>query len=72
VFTLGLAPIGSLVGGVLIDTVGGTTTLALLGAWICLVGLAFTQVPALRRASLAPPDDARGAEVIVLDEALLP
>jgi MFS family permease len=54
VMALGLMPIGSLVGGLLIDTVGGTATLAILGVALCALALAFTQVRALRRASLAP------------------
>lgn len=53
--SLGLMPIGSLVGGVLIDSVGGTVTLAVLGAVLCLIALAFSQVRGLRAASLAPP-----------------
>jgi MFS family permease len=55
VSTLALMPIGSLVGGVLIDAVGGTATLAILGAATCLLALAFSQVESLRSASLAPP-----------------
>jgi MFS family permease len=51
--TLGLGPIGALIGGVLIDTVGGTATLAVVGIAACAVGLAFSRAPALRAASLA-------------------
>jgi MFS family permease len=51
---LGLMPIGSLIGGVLIDTIGGTGTLAVLGASICVLALGFSQVGALRAASFAP------------------
>jgi MFS family permease len=54
VMALGLMPIGNLIGGVLIDTVGGTATLAVMGASIVVVGLVFTQVAGLRAASLAP------------------
>ena len=54
VMALGLMPIGSLVGGVLIDTVGGTSTVAILGASICVIALGFSQVRPLRAASLAP------------------
>ena len=54
VMSLGLMPIGSLIGGLLIDTIGGTATLAVLGTSLCAIGLAFTQIGALRRASLAP------------------
>jgi MFS family permease len=54
VIALGLMPVGNLIGGVLIDVVGGTATLAILGTGICLLGLGFSQVGALRGASLAP------------------
>jgi MFS family permease len=54
VMALGLMPIGSLVGGILIDAIGGTETLAILGASICLLAFVFSQVDALRSASLAP------------------
>jgi hypothetical protein len=47
--------VGSLIGGVLIDTVGGTNTLAILGGSICILAFGFSQVRALRAASLAPP-----------------
>jgi MFS transporter, ENTS family, enterobactin (siderophore) exporter len=57
VIALGLMPIGMLVGGVLIDAIGGTGTLAVMGASMCVVALAFTQVRGLRSASLAPPSD---------------
>ena len=55
VMALGLMPIGSLIGGVLIDTIGGTGTLFVLGAALCVVALVFSQVRGLRAASLAPP-----------------
>src|SRR5262249_2236141 len=54
VMALGLMPIGSLVGGILIDTTGGSETLAILGGATCAIALVFTQVGALRSASLAP------------------
>jgi MFS transporter, ENTS family, enterobactin (siderophore) exporter len=54
VTSLALMPIGNLIGGILIDAVGGTATLAILGSTTCAVALAFTQVPSLRAASLAP------------------
>jgi MFS family permease len=54
VMALGLMPIGSLIGGVLIDTIGGTETVAVLGVAMCLLALAFSQVRGLRAASLAP------------------
>jgi MFS family permease len=54
VIALAFMPIGMLIGGVLIDAVGGSATLAVLGAAMCLLALAFTQVGGLRNASLAP------------------
>jgi MFS family permease len=68
VIALGLMPIGSLIGGILIDTVGGTGTLAILGASLCIVALGFSQVGALRAASLAPAQaPARNAAAQVSD-----
>jgi predicted MFS family arabinose efflux permease len=64
VMALGLIPIGSLVGGVLIDTIGGTGTLFVLGAALCVVALVFSQVRGLRAASLAPPSQ-RGTEPVL-------
>ena len=55
VMALGLMPIGSLIGGVLIDTVSGTGTLLVLGVSLCVLALGFSQVRTLRAASLAPP-----------------
>lgn len=52
---LGFMPIGSLVGGILIDAVGGTATLAILGTSVCVLALGFSQVRPLRAASFAPP-----------------
>jgi MFS transporter, ENTS family, enterobactin (siderophore) exporter len=54
VMALALMPIGNLIGGILIDVVGGTATLAILGAATCAVALVFSQVPSLKAASLAP------------------
>jgi MFS family permease len=54
VMALGLMPIGSVIGGVLIDSVGGTGTLLVLGASICLLAAGFSQVATLRVASLVP------------------
>ena len=51
---LGLMPIGSVIGGVLIDAIGGTATLAVMGASMCVLAVTFSQVSALRDASLAP------------------
>jgi MFS family permease len=54
VVTLGLMPVAGVIGGILIDSIGGTGTLAILGASICLLALGFSRVGALRAASLAP------------------
>jgi MFS transporter, ENTS family, enterobactin (siderophore) exporter len=51
---LALMPVGSVIGGVLIDSVGGSMTLAILGTTVCALGVAFSQVGSLRAASLAP------------------
>jgi ENTS family enterobactin (siderophore) exporter len=53
-FSLGLQPIGMLVGGALIDATSGATTIAFMGSAVVLVSLAFAPVTALRRASLTP------------------
>jgi MFS transporter, ENTS family, enterobactin (siderophore) exporter len=52
--SLGLQPIGLLVGGALIDRVGGSATIAVMGFVVLAVSLAFTPVAALRGASLQP------------------
>jgi predicted MFS family arabinose efflux permease len=52
--SLGLQPIGLLVGGALIDRVGGSATIAVMGLVVLGVSLAFAPLTALRRASLAP------------------
>jgi MFS family permease len=54
VISLGLQPLGMLVGGVLIDTLSGSATLALMGAAMCVLALAFVPVKALRATLLAP------------------
>jgi MFS family permease len=54
VMALALVPIGSLIGGLLIDAVGGTATLAILGLAVCALAIVFSQVPSLSAASLAP------------------
>ncbi|HEX8025604.1 MAG TPA: MFS transporter [Candidatus Limnocylindrales bacterium] len=53
VFTLGFGPIGSLIGGTLIDTIGGTETLAVLGFAMVAIALLFVRAPGLWAASLA-------------------
>jgi len=51
--SLGLQPIGLLIGGLLIDTIGGTATMAVMGIALCVLAIAFAPVRALRTASLA-------------------
>jgi MFS family permease len=53
--SLGLMPIGSLIGGILIDAIGGTGTLVVVGASLCVLAVGFSQVRPLRAASFAPP-----------------
>jgi len=52
--SLGLQPIGMLVGGALIDLTDGSTTIALMGVVLIGLTLAFAPVRALRRATTAP------------------
>ena len=52
--SLGLQPVGLLVGGALIDLTSGSTTIAFMGICVAAVSLAFVPVAALRRATLAP------------------
>jgi MFS family permease len=59
VIALALMPFGMLIGGVLIDTISGTGTLAVLGAAMVVLALAFTRVGGLRSASLAPSSGQR-------------
>ncbi len=52
--SLGLQPVGLLVGGALIDLTNGSTTIAVLGVGLALVSLAFVPARALRHAALHP------------------
>ena len=52
--SLGLQPIGLLIGGALIDATSGSTTIAVMGICVAMVSLAFVPVVALRQATLAP------------------
>jgi len=56
--SLGLAPIGFVVGGVLIDAVGGTATIAIVGVAMCALAIAFMPVRGLRAASVLPAPSA--------------
>jgi predicted MFS family arabinose efflux permease len=52
--SLGLQPLGLLVGGALIDLTSGSTTIAVMGIVLVGLSLVFVPVRALRRASLQP------------------
>jgi predicted MFS family arabinose efflux permease len=52
--SIGLQPIGLLIGGALIDRIGGSATLALMGGTMALVTLLFVPLRVVRRASLQP------------------
>lgn len=52
--SLGLQPIGLLVGGALIDLTSGATTIAVMGIGLAVLSLAFIPVRALRNARLQP------------------
>jgi hypothetical protein len=52
--SLGLQPVGLLVGGALIDLTSGSTTIVAMGVAIALVSLVFAPVRVLRTASLQP------------------
>jgi MFS family permease len=51
--SLGLQPIGLLIGGALVDATSGATTLAVMGIGVAAITAAFVPVASLRRASLA-------------------
>jgi MFS family permease len=53
VISLGLQPVGMLGGGVLIDATNGSTTVAVMGALLCVLAAAFVPVHALRSATLS-------------------
>jgi MFS transporter, ENTS family, enterobactin (siderophore) exporter len=72
--SLGLQPIGVIIGGVLIDTIGGTETIAVLGAGSLILALAFVPVRPLRTARMgevapAAPPAAPGPTAEPLDPA---
>lgn len=52
--SLGLQPLGLLIGRALIDLTSGSTTIALMGVAVVAVSLLFVPVAGLRRASLDP------------------
>ncbi|HEY2916154.1 MAG TPA: MFS transporter [Candidatus Limnocylindrales bacterium] len=69
--TLAFGPPASLIGGISIDAIGGTATLAVFGLAVAVIGLAFTQVAGLRHASLAPRQAAPGP-ILEADEGVGP
>jgi MFS family permease len=58
--SLGLQPVGLLVGGALIDLTDGSTTIAIMGAILIGLTLVFAPVSALRRATVLPSVPLRG------------
>ncbi|MEO8571957.1 MAG: MFS transporter [Chloroflexota bacterium] len=52
--SLGLQPVGLLIGGALVDATGGSTTIAMMGIAVVAVSLAFAPIAGFRRATLAP------------------
>ncbi len=56
--SVGLMPVGALVAGVLLDAIGGTATLVLMGAASIAAGLGFALVPGVRRARVPRPGEA--------------
>jgi ENTS family enterobactin (siderophore) exporter len=50
--SLGLQPVGMLVGGALLESLGGTGTLLVMGGWAVAISIASAFWPALRRAQL--------------------
>ena len=56
--SLGLAPIGFFLGGLLVDAVGATLTIAVVGVAMCVLALAFVPARGLRTASVAPASPA--------------
>jgi len=52
--SLGLQPLGLLVGGALIDLTNGSTTIAIMGITLLVLTAAFSPLAALRRGSVMP------------------
>jgi hypothetical protein len=53
--SVGLMPIGALATGVLLDTIGGTATLTLMGGATAGAGALFALLPNVRRARVVSP-----------------
>jgi MFS family permease len=52
--SLGLQPVGLLIGGALIDLTTGSTTIALIGVAVAAISLVFAPIAAIRHATLVP------------------
>ena len=52
--SLGLQPVGLLIGGALIDLTSGSITMALMGVAVAAVSLLFAPIAAIRNATLVP------------------
>jgi len=52
--SLGLQPIGLLVGGALIDLTSGSATIALIGVAVATIALVFAPIAAMRHATVMP------------------
>jgi ENTS family enterobactin (siderophore) exporter len=57
--SVGLMPVGALAAGALLDSIGGTATLALMGAASIVAGLGFALLPSVRRARVPRREPAR-------------
>jgi len=54
----------------LIDTVGGTGTLAIIGSSLCILALGFSQVRGLRAASLARAQTRAPSPILPISEGI--
>ena len=52
--SLGLQPVGLLVGGALIDLTSGSTTIAIIGVAVATISLVFAPIAAMRHATVVP------------------
>ena len=51
--SVGMMPVGSLVAGILLDTIGGGPTLALMGVGLVVAGAGFALLPDVRGARIS-------------------
>ena len=70
VMALGLIPIASLIGGALIDAIGGSATLVVLGGAMCAFALALTRFGALRAAEFVPTAPALATSLPAIAEGV--